>query len=78
MAMSRFISALSAGIFTAFIFVGGASLTPAAVAADADAAKQAKANCKAEVKEHARYHEMSWWAQHKAVQKCIKDALAGH
>ena len=76
--MSRFISALSAGIFTAFIFVGGATLTPAAAAADAGAAKQAKATCKAEVKEHARYHEMSWWAQHKAVQKCIKDALAGH
>ena len=76
--MSRVISALSAGIITAFIFVNGATLTPAAAAGDADAAKQAKANCKAEVKEHARYNEMSWWAQHKAVQKCIKDALAGH
>jgi hypothetical protein len=76
--MSRFISALSAGIVTAFVLVHSATLTPAAAAADAAAAKQAKANCKAEVKEHARYHEMSWWAQHKAVQKCIKDALAGH
>ncbi len=48
--MSRFICALSAGIITAFIFVNGATLTPAAAAADAAAAKQAKANCKAEVK----------------------------
>jgi hypothetical protein len=75
--MSRFTFALSAGIFTALIFVAGSTFT-AAAATDADAAKQAKANCKAEVKEHARYYEMSWWAQHKAVQKCIKDALAGH
>jgi hypothetical protein len=76
--MSRFVEALSACIVVAIVSVSAAAFTPAAAAADADAVKQAKANCKAEVNEHARYHEMSWWARHKAVQKCVKDALAGH
>jgi hypothetical protein len=41
-----------------------------AEAADA-AVKQATATCPAEVKEHAKYNEMSLWAQHKAVKKCV-------
>jgi stress-induced morphogen len=32
----------------------------------------------AEVKEHAKYNEMSLWAQHKAVKKCVADMLAKH
>lgn len=60
------------------VFLGGAAFTPATAAADTDALKQAKATCKAQVKEHARYSEMSWWAQHKAVKKCIQETLAGH
>jgi predicted anti-sigma-YlaC factor YlaD len=76
--MSRFIAVLSAAVVAAIVLVNAASFTPAAAAADADTVKQAKANCKAEVKERARYHEMSWWARHKAVQKCVKAALAGH
>jgi hypothetical protein len=37
--------------------------------------KQATATCRAEVKE---YNEMSLWAQHKAVKKCVADAMAKH
>jgi len=40
--------------------------------------KQATATCRAEVKERAKYHEMSWYAQHKAVKNCVKEALAKH
>ena len=45
---------------------------------DKAAVKQATATCRAEVKEHAKYNEMSLWAQHKAVKKCVEDALAKH
>ena len=45
---------------------------------DKAAAKQATATCRTEVKEHAKYNEMSLWAQHKAIKKCIADALARH
>jgi hypothetical protein len=40
------------------------------------AVKQATATCQAEVKEHAKYNEMSLWAQRKVVKKCVADALA--
>jgi hypothetical protein len=76
--MSRLIFVLSACLVAAAVSVSAGAFAPAMAAVDADAAKQAKANCKAQVAEYARYHEMSWWARHKAVQKCIKDALAGH
>jgi hypothetical protein len=46
--------------------------------ADKAAVKQATATCRAEVKEHAKYNEMSLWAQHKAVKKCVTEALAKH
>jgi hypothetical protein len=42
------------------------------------AVKQATGTCRAEVKEHAKYNEMPLWAQHKAVKKCVADALAKH
>jgi hypothetical protein len=76
--MPRFITALSAFIVAAMVFLSGAAFTPAAAAADADALKQAKTTCKSQVKEYARYNEMSRWAQHKAVKKCIQETLAGH
>jgi hypothetical protein len=47
-----------------------------AEAADQAAVKQATATCRAEVKEHAKYNEMSLWAQHKAVKKCVGETLA--
>jgi hypothetical protein len=40
--------------------------------------KRVNAALRAEVKEHAKYNEMSLWAQHKAVKKCVTDALAKH
>jgi hypothetical protein len=45
---------------------------------DKAAVAQATATCRAEVKQHAKYNEMSLWAQHKAVKKCVADALAKH
>ncbi len=51
------------------------------ICADADAAalKQATATCKAQVKEQAKYKEISLYARHKLVKQCVKDALAaGH
>ena len=42
------------------------------------AVKQVTATCRAEAKEHAKYNEMSLWAQHKAVKKCVTEALAKH
>jgi len=78
--MSRFTTALFAGIVVACAGVATFTLTPAAAATDADAAamKQATATCKAQVKEEAQYHEMSLWARHKAVKKCVAEALAHH
>jgi hypothetical protein len=76
--MSRFMTVLFAGIVA--VSAGAATLapTPAAAASDADAKKQATATCKAQVKEEAQYHDMSLWARHKAVKKCVAEALAHH
>ena len=45
---------------------------------DKAAVQKATATCRAEIKERARFNEMSWCAQHKAVKNCIKEALAKH
>ena len=45
---------------------------------DKAAVKQATATCRAEVKDRAKYNEISLWAQHKAVKKCLAEALAKH
>ncbi len=84
--MSRFVIASSAAIVAAVLVSGTAFMPTAAAAAaaatmsDADKAalKQARAACKAQVKEQAQFHEMSWYARHKAVNNCVKDALANH
>jgi hypothetical protein len=73
------LSAIAIAVATA----SGAALvaTPAVAASDADAAalKQATATCKAQVKEQAKYKEISLYARHKLVKQCVKDALAaGH
>jgi hypothetical protein len=77
--MSQFVRALSAGIIAAAL-VGGIFTAAAAPMSDADKAamKQATDTCKAQVKEQAQFHEMSLWARHKAVKKCVSDALAHH
>jgi hypothetical protein len=79
--MSKFFIALSAGIIAATVVSGAMTLSSPAAAAtmsDADkaAAKAATATCKAQVKEQAKFTDMSWWARHKAVQKCVKEILA--
>jgi hypothetical protein len=56
----------------------GQSFAEAADQPDKAAVKQATVTCRAEVKEHAKYNEMSLWAQHKAVKKCVNEALAKH
>jgi hypothetical protein len=81
--MSRFVTILSAGIMATAINVGSVFLpTPAAAAmsdTDAAAMKKATADCKAEVGEKAKYHEMSWLTRHKMVKNCVKETLAkGH
>jgi hypothetical protein len=81
--MSQFINAVSAGVVAAALVGGVVSVTTPTAAAsmsDADKAAMKKANdaCKAQVKEEARFHEMSWWARHKAVKKCVKDMIAAH
>jgi len=45
---------------------------------DKAAVQKATADCRAEVKEQARFHEMSWYARHKAVKQCVKNSLAKH
>ena len=43
--------------------------------ADKAALKQATATCRAQVKEQARFEEMSWYARHKLVKKCVNETL---
>ena len=46
---------------------------------NAAAMKKATADCKAEVGEKAKFHEMSWLTRHKMVKNCVKETLAkGH
>jgi hypothetical protein len=70
---------LVAGL-TATVLICGTAFAPTAIAAatDADTAalQQATATYKAQVKEYARFNETSWYARHKMVKSCIKDALA--
>jgi hypothetical protein len=75
--MSKSKVTLSAGIVTS-VFVTAAAFFPtqAAAASDSDAVQQATAACRAQVKEQAKFHEMSWYARHKAVKDCVKEATA--
>jgi hypothetical protein len=38
----------------------------------AAALKKASADCRAQVKEYAKYNATSWYARHKMVKKCLK------
>ena len=65
----------------AAVFACGLLLPTLAEAADQPdkaTVKRATQTCRAEVKERAKYNEMSWYAQHKAVKSCVKQALAKH
>jgi hypothetical protein len=71
--MSRTLATIIAcGCFLAATFANAADKS------DDATVKQATATCRAEVKEHAKYNEMSLWAQHKAVKKCVADASSKH
>jgi len=49
-----------------------------AASVDKSALQQATTSCRAQVKEQARYNEMSWYARHKAVKNCVQKTLAEH
>jgi hypothetical protein len=76
--MSHVTTTLSAGVIAAVLAAAVTSASAAAPAPDKAAVKQATATCKAQVKEQAKYNEMSWYARHKAVKSCVADALAKH
>lgn len=67
-------------VLTATVLICGAAFAPLIAVAETDAdksaLKRATADCKAQVKEYAKYNETSWYARHKMVKSCIKDALA--
>lgn len=68
------------GGLRAMVLICATALVPisATAAASADKAplQQATAACRAQIKEYAHYHEMSWYSRSKAIKACIKDALA--
>jgi len=78
--MSQLVTAFSVGIVATVLVCSNALMpTPAGAApmsdADKAALKQATATCRAQVKEQARFEEMSWYARHKLVKKCINETL---
>jgi ABC-type molybdenum transport system ATPase subunit/photorepair protein PhrA len=80
--LTRFVGALSACAIAAVVVAAvcfSSSFAQAAMSdADQAALKQYTTTCRAEVKEQAKYQEMSWYAQHKAVKDCIKRFQAQH
>jgi hypothetical protein len=80
--MPRIAPALFAAVIAAALFGGAGFIAPAGAApitaAEKAAQKKATADCKAQVREKAKYEEMSWWARHKAVKNCVKGTLAAH
>jgi hypothetical protein len=70
---------LLAGLTTTAVIcaVAYAPVSAAAQTNDDKAALQkATAECRAQVKDYAQYHETSWYQRHKMVKSCIKEALA--
>ena len=79
--MSQLVTAFCVGIVATVLVCSDALMpTPAGAApmsdADKAALKQATATCRAQVKEQARFEEMSWYARHKLVKKCVSGTLA--
>jgi hypothetical protein len=69
--MTKLFAAVSA---TALICGTVTSIAAAAESnVDKIALQKETADCRAQVKEYARYHETSWYARHKMVKKCITD-----
>ena len=65
---------IAMAIACGYLFASASAI--AADQPDKAAVKQATATCRAEVKDRAKYNEMSLSAQHKAVKKYVADALA--
>jgi hypothetical protein len=63
----------------ATVLMSGIAFTPMAAVAASDTDKAAlqktTADCKAQVKEYAQYHETYWYQRRKMLKKCINDAL---
>jgi hypothetical protein len=73
--MKKMISTIAATAIActvAYAPIGAAAET----APDKAALQKATADCKAQVKDYAKYNETSWYARHKMIKKCIKEALA--
>ena len=72
--MNRFVARLAAATV-----IGAVAYAPLGAAAETNADKtamqKATAECKAQVKDYAQYHETSWYQRHKMVKNCIKQAL---
>jgi hypothetical protein len=69
---------LIAAVVTTTI-VGALAYVPisaAEAAADNAALQKANADCKAQVKDYAKYNETSRYARYKMVKKCIAEAMA--
>ena len=73
--MKRLVAALAT---TAVICA--VACAPLSAAAETNAIKaalqKATADCRAQVKKYAQYHETSWYQRHKMVKSCVKDTLA--
>jgi hypothetical protein len=71
--MKKMISTIAA---TAILCTVAAIGAAAETAPDKAVLQKATAECKAQVKDYAKYNETSWYARHKMVKKCVKEALA--
>ena len=82
MTMSRIAIAVLAAVIAATLIGGLGFVAPATAAAmtaaEKAAQKKATADCKAQVREKAKYQEMSWYARRRAVKNCVKETLAAH
>lgn len=72
--MKSIAAVVAAAIIGATALYGPTSA--AAATADKAALQKATADCKAQVKDYAKYNETSWYARHKMVKKCVAEALA--
>jgi hypothetical protein len=76
--MFRITNALSAGAVAVAVCTAASFAQAAMSDADKAALKDYTTTCRAEVKEQAKYQEMSWYVQYKAVKTCVKDLQSRH
>ena len=75
--MTKFVAGLAATAVVcaaAYAPIGAAAET----SVDKAAMQKATADCRAQVKDYAQYHETSWYQRHKMVKNCMKQPLAKH